>query len=492
MFGQNFVPGKPQSYSSDKYFSKLIGADRNGFYELRYNFKGTTDKAFYVDQYNTNTLSRIRKVEIGNYVLEDEVIRNTQFIKDFTKVISNIFLLNDKMYIFSKMFNPPEKKVQLVADIFSTVNGDFLAADSVIADVSSYRYDVYEKKFHLSLSPDSTKILCIANSSIANDQQTATAILFKADDFSKIWEKHLMNAQGNHYIKSRECRVDMADNLFYFFVASSSLDNSNLLGSGFAYLPKKENKEEVLFWETNTGIHPYNPVMDYLRGDNSFCFVSDFKEAKQANEIHAGVIAVRFSSAQKKLLSMDTIYFSPENRNKIKCSLGNDLNKYSFAPPGVKMINQNIYLYTNMDYMDGVAPVIHKSGIIFVCKLDGKGKEEWQTMIAHSAQYTFALSNNDPTRMAVNVGHDKLSFILTDHDLETQDFCNLKPVISFENTVLAEISLDEKGTVSRKTLFKNGIITFLPSEAYIHPAGNPEIFHYKKGSTEGFAKLSAN
>jgi hypothetical protein len=494
-FSQSFEKGPEIKIGDDQFFDRIIGEDKSHFYTLRFDIK-YAGKFYFLEQYSKITLKKIKAMELGKYMMEDEINVGQDVIRSYNRVITFICVLKEKFYVFSKLYNAQNLKVQLMVDMVSLNTGEALADDHLLSEVQSYGNDIYEKEFSININHDSTKFLIVTHGSSQDKKQKAFADLVSTVDLKKIWNKPLMNEYENNPVKSRCCQVDTSGNLYYFFVYKKDPTETAFKGSAISVIPKNDTKETVMPLTLNPGIGLYNPSLQYVAADNSVYFTSSFKDIKTSEKRKAGIIYAKILPGTFSTPNLVTEYFTLKNQEYMECGKETeDILKQEFFAPVVKVLAgiPFVYTYINTHFMRNFRPV-HYSGNIVVFKLNVQGLTEWQKMIPHATYYSYVTDNVDPTRTMVFVKEDKLCFLIADHktnsiqDPGNFDFCKLESVSGMSGVNLLSISIDTKGTLNR-TVHHSNVQEVVDAGTALIKTDKGFIVRYKFGTKEGFGRL---
>ncbi|MGZ4038676.1 MAG: hypothetical protein ACXVPQ_12670, partial [Bacteroidia bacterium] len=448
-FSQSFEKGPEIKTGSDPYFDRIIGEDKSHFYTLRFNIK-FSGRFYFLEQYSKTTLKKIKAMDLGRYMLEDEVNVGQDVIRSYNRVIIFMCVLREKFYVFSKLYDDQRLKVELRADVVSLVSGEALQEEVLLSEVQSYDNDIYEKEFTITITSDSTKFLIVTHGSSQDKKQIAFADLVSTTDLARFWHKPMMSEYMASPVRSRCYQADTSGNLYYFFVYKKDRSETAFRGNAVAVIPKNPAAEIVIPLDLNKDLNLYNPSLQYLREDNSIYFTGSFRNSKTEEGKKAGMVCAKISPGSFSLSFLNAYYVSMEHQKSIECSKETpDLLKLEFCTPRLVASDNGPYIYTfiNNHFMKR-SGMEHYSGNIIVSRLNGHGQAQWQGMIARSSSYSYVTDNVDPTRMQTYLKNDTLFFLMADCKRGEKagsvevDFCKLSAVSRMSGVNLVSVGID--------------------------------------------------
>jgi hypothetical protein len=193
-------------------YTGFIGRDTTGFYfhegirEKKTIYKLSLDKAKLIYQIDLFQKLNFTEIKVSEY--------------SFTQM----HLAGNKIFCFAEIDDKHKSRI-LALIIYDAISGKQIGEALVLDILSTEGYEAVYKsgfewrdgfvRFHISFTPDKSKLLVVSERKKNNIEQEVKATLYHVNGLKKIWTKDLLKTYNNSTISSRDYTINDEGTLFY-------------------------------------------------------------------------------------------------------------------------------------------------------------------------------------------------------------------------------------------------------------------------------------
>ncbi len=487
-FAQNKIEktGPAIDKKETQYFTDIIGEDKTNFYVLRSDLARV--KASYgIEQFSKEGLTKTKQIALIKY-------------NKFTVFQGSLFVKN-KIYLFSKQYNIPDKKAELVVDEFDAYKTNTDSKRTVIMQFETDNSKWFQTSFMYLLSPDSTKIGFFAK--YIDDLSFESYTL---DGLKKVSAKPVLNTNEGEKIIIENLKIDNQGNLVYLFY---SKNNFNLVkqfsGNEKNVVGKIKEKATVELIGLKTLIDSKNNIL-YTYG----MFYEKNENEKIKNFKKGGLYVAKVDYKTLIVISEKYNYFTKDILTKLTCDNPKaDLGYYS---PAITLLNNSEILFEAYNTSsasqsrglgtsgyDMSQKVYYFANEIIVAKLKSDLELSWMQLIPRSVTYTNITDNTESTIEYTKIINDKgINYLFIEHpkfeqqkiNFLTTNTCNIPNIKSYIKSNFVEYTIDKNGKIDKKIIYFNDDTWLIPNLKLINAGENKYITRFRKGDDESFGVLN--
>ncbi len=447
VFSQNITIKKGQEFipEDDASFNFYIDKDATGIYIGRTSTKGKGITKV-IQKLDANTLSPLYS---NSYHL------------DKGEETSATYLKNNKILVFTTKYDKDEQVKYFLLREFDAKTGNSLGERKEISAIKSDAWGVQGRNFYVTFSPDDSKMAITDEFKWPKKQSEVQATIYETSTFKKLGTKTVIDAYGNSTIGSFNYRIDNNGTFYYLFNYMIDFEEE-IGGLALAGIPANEVKSVVTPLPFNK-LAIQNGTFEFVNNNLVFCGVfKDVvtkKERKEGKVQDVGVYSFFIDGKTGEVKNKGFDYFSPAVKEKLTYKDGlieeSPANKY-YSFEEIFTFNENTYLIESHSY--GISSNNSYTSYereLIVSKFDKEGKMEWMKIIPKFTannlnNFNFIVRNNKVYLFYAEHPKNLEKSTVTDYDAKR--YADIK---NYNGSVLVCTSFDERGTLSRKEVFRN-------------------------------------
>jgi hypothetical protein len=446
-FAQTFSikNGTPYRVDDGSQFNYYIGNNESGVYLARTTTKGKGITKV-IQKLDSKTLAEVY---------------SSGFVLDKYEEITNQVLLENKIIVFTSVYNKEEQTKYCILREFDNNTGKMIGDKKVVGSLPSDPMGVNGRNFYVIFSPNRSKLLIISEFKWPKKASEVKAEIYETASYKKLATKNIIGDYANSTISSFDYRIDNTGNLYYLFYYM--MDFEEEIG-GWAFASEK-------LTDTKTSITPLpfakleiqNGTFEFVNNDLMFCGVyKDIvkkKEKKEGKVADVGVYSFFFDGASGEIKRKGFDYFKPEIKEKLTYKDGlieESPAKKFYSLENIITFNNNAYLIESHSYAissnNGYTSYERE---LIVSKFNTEGKLEWMRIIPK-------FTANNLTNFNFLVKNNKVYLFYAEHPknlekytVDNYDARKYNDIKNYNGSVLVCTTFDENGILSRKEVFKN-------------------------------------
>ncbi|MFL5765910.1 MAG: hypothetical protein ACJ77K_18335 [Bacteroidia bacterium] len=493
--------GITEGNEKDCRVEKMLGRNEKSFYMLKF-YGDDSGKHYLLERYISATMKKEFSKSID---ISDE--KNATYV--------NAFYTNGKVFVFREM-EDKERKVKAlmmqVIDEDGNASPDLtrifecsIAAKMGMMVRNKEVVDGYVNlvDYFIELSPDRSKFLFIAETRMISEITTGKdlAKIMNLPNLAVSFDKELPGKYREFDMSCWNYRLSDKGDIYFNFNYTDS-DNSTKLAVG-KIIPSKSPVVEAKNIEFDRRGQKVEDTEMTIRGDKVFCVIL-YKTRKKEKEKENlaplfGVFEQTSDLSSLKVLGSDSMHFSTDIARRI--STGSSFYFRTYRIAGMQFIGDNMYTVIEQTSL--------VKGSFVIVKFTGGKKIDWMKPVIrnydiHAERNNHFLVYSTEDKLYLLFGEDEN---MTKKPMESLTMDNCKRT-SEKNADVVAVSIDEKGNMSKNTVYKRNkmILRFIEKDTnipdgyystldfgLIAPAGKDAAIVYIKGHLESkLAKLSFN
>ncbi len=462
-------------------FDNFLGKDETGVYSLTHKQKATY-LAYFIEKTDLKTLSPIYTIP-------------------FTGDIDEVYLVKNKILSFTTTYNKNEQKKYFLMEEFDSKNGKSLGDQKVIATLDSDPFGTEGRKFFVTFSPDKSKMAIISELKWPKKTSEVSVTVYETGTYKKVATKPLVDGYKGSTISSFNYRLDNNGNFYYLFYYM--IDFEEEIGGLALSTIKSDAAQSTItplpFDKLEIKNGAFEFVNDNLIFSGAFKDIVTRKEKKEGKEPKAGFYTFFIDGKTGEIKNKGFDYFTEDITTKLTYK-DSDVEestagkKYGFEK--IITINEDTYLIESHSY--GITVSTSNSSKDFftereyiITKFNNKGQVQWMRVIPK-----FTVNLNDFNYIVKN---NTIYMVYLDHpnNIKDIDINNYKPrkvekVKNIDEATVVCTSVDDKGNLSRKELFLNNELFYLPSTENVIINNSELLIRLSRGKKARFDKISIN
>lgn len=474
---QNIKITKGPEYKTEdgSKFDYYIDKDETSIYSIRYRQKATS-VAYYIQRVDLKTLLPIYCVPIE-------------------ESFESIYLVKDKILAFSTTYDKKEQVKYFLMDEFDAKTGKKIGSQKQISGLKTDPWGVTGRQFFVTFSPDKSKMAVTSEFKWPKKASEVESTIYETGTYKKIGTKTVIDAYKNSTISSSNYRVDDFGTFYYLFFYMIDFEEE-IGGLALASIAANDTKSVVTPLPF-TKLDIMNGTFTFVKNDLVFCGiykdVVTKKERKEGKVQDIGVYTFFIDGKTSEIKNKGFDYFPTAVKDKLTYKDGmieeSPAKKfYSFEE--IITFNNCVYLIESHSYTISGG---NSSGTfereLLVSKFDSNGKLEWMKLIPKFTanklnEFNYVVKNNKLYLFYAE--HPKNLEKTTLEDYNPKKYAEIK---NYNGSVLVCTSVDEKGNLSRKEVFKNDGWCYDPSSTNII-LDNSLLLKMINRDQERFDKLS--
>jgi hypothetical protein len=440
--GQEFVPEKNAT------FDYYIGNDASGVYIRRTRTKGK-GTSYLVQKLNPINMSVVYSKD-----LEIDIENNETMFGSFLK--------GSKIMVFTELYNKSEQVKYLILREFSATDGNKIGEKHKIAGLNSDPWGVNGRNFHVSFSPDNSKMAITSEFQWPKKTPEVKTDLYETATLKKTESKPLLDSYGNSTISSSGYKIGNDGTFFYLFYYMINFEEEV---GGFAFASIQPNAIKTIVTELPfNNIEIKNGNIEFI-GDKivfsgMFKDIVTKKQRKEGKIKNVGFYSFFINPKTNEIINKGFDYFTPEVAAKMTYKDGlveeSPASKfYSFE--NIFTLNNNVYLIESHSYTissgNGASFSVEREFI--VSKFNKTGKLEWMRIIPKFTggrlnDFNFMVKNNQVYLFYAEHPKNLEKGSVTDYN--PKKYASIR---NYNGSVLVCTTFDEFGNINRKELFRN-------------------------------------
>jgi hypothetical protein len=383
------------------------------------------------------------------------------------------YLQNGKIFDFTTDYVKSESTDYLILHAYDANTGKRPGGPLKIASVKGEPSGADNHNFYISFSPDQRKMLITSEVKVPKKQSEVSCEVYETSTLKKLATLSVINGYAGSTISSFNYKVDNNGKLYYLFKYMKDFEEE-IAGMALASLASADEKTSVTPLPFDK-LDIKNGTFEFVNNNLVFCGVfKDVvtkKEKKQGKEGNVGVYSFFIDINQGTISRKGFDYFTKEVRDKLTYSWdvvkkNPEQKHYSFEK--ILAFNDAVYLIESHSFtiFKGAQYWDFEKEFI-VSKFDSGGKMEWMRIIPKFTQdklnsFNYVVKNNKVYLFYAEHPKNLEKWTVTDYDPQKYN-----QISNYNGSVLVCTSFDEKGNLSRKSLFRNEGWCYDPDPANI-------------------------
>lgn len=487
-FAQNKVEknGPNIDKKETQYFTDILGHDKTSFYMLRSDL-ARVRASYGIEQFSKNSLIKTKQVALIKY-------------NKFTVFQGSLFIKN-KIYLFSKQYNIPDKKAELIVDEFDADKVNTESKRTIIMQYETDNSKWFQTSFMYFLSPDSTKIGFF--SKYMDDLSFAS---YNLDGLKKISVKQIPNSSEGEKISVEHMKIDNQGNLIYLFYNKG---NFNIIKQ---FITNEKNVQGKIKEKANTELQSLKMLID---SKSNTIFVYGMFYDKNENEKikgfqNGGIYISKLDYNTLAIISEKYNYFTKDIINKLTCE--NPKASLGYYSPSITLLNNSDILFESISNStasqsrgsgtsgyDMSQKVYYFANEIIVSNLKQNLELNWMQLIPRSITYTNITDNTESTiEYTKFINENNVKYLFIEHpkfeekkiNFSTTNTCDIPNIKSYIKSNLVTYNIDFNGKISKQIVYFNEENWLIPNSKIINSDESKYIMRFRKSDDESFGVLN--
>jgi len=471
---------------------KIIGKDATGFYILKYG------KHAIIEKYS-NDLQLVFSKELVVYVEKNKKA-------DF----ENIYLLKDKIILFSSYYDKQNNRKNLFAS--------YVSKDGIV-DLKLYQVAFFENQekgkdisFDISLANDSSRILIFSDLREKGKDKERFHYKIIDETFHEYIQTYIELPYQGANVAITDYQVDINNNIHMLYwlnlkkeSKTGSVSENESLASNYYLMSFYGQTKETKIYDLRVGDNVISGIDMVLDAENKYLYIPGFYSEKSENAIK-GTFITKIDIANKNVvydkeraLSTEFLalfYKNPERANHKTKDLYNYDTRFIYVTNEGELfsVSEQYYVYTTSYYVPtqtgGYYVTVHHYvyNHLIALKYNAEGDLAWTAKVP---KYQYTTNDGGFYSSVATFGYNgKIFMIYNDNPKNGADIEATSVMSSPLKSQSVIVSIDKDGKIEKNILFKEqDRESILRPKFTIQLSNNEVVIYAVRGKNYHYGKL---